>query len=51
MMAQRRGTMFDPQLTDTFFQIVQGLRPVSVNARPAVRPLAARLAVPLETGA
>ena len=51
MMSQRRGTMFDPQMTDTFFQIVQGLRPVSANARPAVRPPASRVALPLETGA
>jgi putative nucleotidyltransferase with HDIG domain len=51
MMSQRRGTMFDPQMTDTFFQIVQGLRPVSANARPAVRPPASRAALPLETGA
>lgn len=51
MMSQRRGTMFDPRMTDTFFQIVQGLRPVSANARPAVRRPVSRLALPLETGA
>jgi putative nucleotidyltransferase with HDIG domain len=51
MMSQRRGTMFDPQMTDTFLQIVQGLRPVSANARPAVHPPASRVASPLETGA
>jgi putative nucleotidyltransferase with HDIG domain len=52
MMARRRGTMFDPEMTDAFFQIVQGLRPVSANARPApTRPPAAHVAVPLETGA
>jgi putative nucleotidyltransferase with HDIG domain len=51
MMSQRRGTMFDPQMTDVFFQIVQGLRPVSANARPAVRPPASRVPLPLETGA
>jgi HD-GYP domain-containing protein (c-di-GMP phosphodiesterase class II) len=51
MMARRRGTMFDPQMTDAFLQIVQGLRPVSVNARPATRPPAAPVRVPLETGA
>jgi HD-GYP domain-containing protein (c-di-GMP phosphodiesterase class II) len=51
IMSQRRGTMFDPQMTDTFLQIVHGLRPVSVNARPAVRPTSSRVALPLETGA
>ena len=51
MMSQRRGTMFDPQMTDAFLQIVQGLRPVSANARPAGRTPAARVPVPLETGA
>ena len=51
MMSQRRGTMFDPQMTDAFLQIVQGLRPVSANARPAVRTTPARVQVPLETGA
>ena len=51
MMSQRRGTMFDPQMTDAFLQIVQGLRPVSANARPAVHTPASRVALPLETGA
>ena len=43
--------MFDPQMMDTFFQIVQALRPVSANARPAARPPASPVALPLETGA
>jgi putative nucleotidyltransferase with HDIG domain len=37
MIYERRGTMFDPQLTDAFLQIVWRLRPVSVNGRPTVR--------------
>ena len=51
IMSRRRGTMFDPEMTDAFFQIVQGLRPVSANPRPATRPPTAHLAALLETGA
>jgi putative nucleotidyltransferase with HDIG domain len=51
MMAQRRATMFDPQMIDAFLQIVQGLRPVAASAVPAARLLAARAPLSLETGA
>jgi HD-GYP domain-containing protein (c-di-GMP phosphodiesterase class II) len=37
MIFERRGTMFDPQLTDAFLQIVWRLRPVSANGLPTAR--------------
>ena len=37
MIFERRGTMFDPQLTDAFLQIVWRLRPVSASGMPTVR--------------
>jgi len=45
MIHERRGTMFDPQMTDAFLRIVWLLRPVSANVRPMKRQQS-RLSVP-----
>jgi putative nucleotidyltransferase with HDIG domain len=34
MIHERRGTMFDPQMTDAFLRIIWRLRPASANVRP-----------------
>ena len=51
MIYERRGSMFDPQMTNAFLQIVWRLRPVSANDRPAKRPPPARGPLPVEASA
>lgn len=51
MIYERRGSMFDPQMTDAFLQIVGRLRPVSANEWPAKRPPHARGPLPVEVSA
>ena len=48
MIAARRGSMFDPRMTDAFLEIVQGLRPVSVYAWSAKRPRRVQGPMPVE---
>ena len=51
MIAERRGSMFDPHMTDAFLQIVQDLPPVSAHAWPLTRVRQARGLSPVEVGA
>ena len=51
MIYERRGSMFDPQMTDAFLQIVWRLRPASAIARPWQRQPHARGPWPVEASA
>jgi putative nucleotidyltransferase with HDIG domain len=51
MIHERRGSMFDPQMTDVFLQIVWRLGPASHTNRPAARQRRARGPWPIEAGA
>jgi HD-GYP domain-containing protein (c-di-GMP phosphodiesterase class II) len=42
MIHERRGSMFDPRISDAFLQIISRLRPASPMVRPAVRQAPAR---------
>jgi putative nucleotidyltransferase with HDIG domain len=52
MIHERRGSMFDPELTDSFLQVVWRLRPSSPAIyRPAKRPAVNRALVLVGAGA
>lgn len=51
MIFERRGLMFDPQITDAFLQIVWRLRPASATQRAAKRQPHALWQVPVEVSA
>jgi putative nucleotidyltransferase with HDIG domain len=51
MIYERRGSMFEPTMTDAFLQIVWRLRPASAIASTAKRKPQARGPLPVEAGA
>ena len=51
MIHARRGSMFDPRLTDAFLQIVSRLQPASPMVRPVVRQALTRGPWPIEASA
>jgi putative nucleotidyltransferase with HDIG domain len=51
MIHERRGSMFDPRMTDAFLQIVARLQPAPTMVRPVVRPALTRGPLPIEASA
>jgi putative nucleotidyltransferase with HDIG domain len=50
MMAERRGSMFDPAMIEAFLPIAESLRPISIETASYRPAAAARAQVPVEAG-